>query len=186
MITAKTKHRLQLLLRDLEVTQDMSRIIILLQCLQIIASETVHISAYNKEKWDPKLKDQEYINKISDFTIRNFQENITLSQVASLVYMSVPSFCIHFKRWMGKTYFDYLNEVRIENACRMLTETNLLVTDICYDSGFNTSAHFHRQFFRLKEMTPLQYRKAFFVELSNKEADVRNIYGENQINTISA
>ena len=186
LICGKAQYRLQLLLKDLEVIHDMNRIIILLQCLQIMASENGRRPASKKEKWESKFKDQEYIAKIIDFTTNNFQENITLSQVASLVYMSVPSFCLYFKRWMQKTYFDYLNEVRIGNACRMLLETNFPVTDICYDSGFNTSAHFHRQFSRLKETTPLQYRKAFSVEVGNKEVDVVETFGKNRINAISA
>jgi len=102
------------------------------------------------------------IDRIFFYTQNNFQNPITLRQAATIACMSVPSFCLYFKRCTHKTYNEYLNEVRLNYACRQLRETNKTVADIGYESGYNTIAHFHRQFLKLKKNTPLQYRKTLF------------------------
>jgi AraC-like DNA-binding protein len=94
-----------------------------------------------------------------NYTRESFNEQVTLSQIAAVACMSVPSFCYYFKRCTQKTYFNYLNEVRIAHACNQLLRTDKLVVDIGYESGYNTITHFHRQFLRLKKISPLQYRK---------------------------
>ena len=58
--------------------------------------------------------------------------------------MSVPSFCKYFKQATGKTYFDFLNEIRIGYACNLLIDSDMNISEIAYDSGFNTIAHFNR------------------------------------------
>ena len=75
--------------------------------------------------------------------------------------MSVPAFCNYFKRSTKKTYIDFLNEVRVGYACNLLMDTKKPVIDICYESGYNTMANFHKQFLKIKKLTPLQYRKSF-------------------------
>jgi AraC-like DNA-binding protein len=109
--------------------------------------------------------DQECIDRIFRFTHSHFRDPISLRNVARVACMSVPSFCYYFKRRTQKTYIDFLNEVRINHACNQLLTTDLPVTDICYDSGYNTIGHFHRQFLKLRKTTPLQYRKQHVVEM---------------------
>jgi AraC-like DNA-binding protein len=75
--------------------------------------------------------------------------------------MSIPTFCRFFKRNIKKSYFDFLKELRIGHACKLLRETNDSIIDICYDSGYNSWAHFSKQFKNVKKMTPNQYRKQF-------------------------
>ncbi len=102
------------------------------------------------------------------FTIDSFRDPVSLSEVAAIACMSVPAFCNYFKRRTQKTYIDFLNEIRVGYACTQLLETNNSVIDICYSSGYNTMAHFHRQFLKLKGLTPLQYRKTFSAENISK------------------
>ncbi|SEL62793.1 AraC-type DNA-binding protein [Chitinophaga rupis] len=101
------------------------------------------------------------MDRVFQFTIDNFRDPISLPQVAEIACMSVPAFCNYFKRSTKKTYIDFLNEIRIGCACNLLLETQQTVLDICYESGYNTMANFHKQFLKVKGRTPLQYRKAF-------------------------
>jgi AraC-like DNA-binding protein len=135
------------------------RIILLLQCLEIIAKKNDHIKIAIYREQNTYYKDIDYIDKIIHFTHDNFQKPLKIQQVASITCMSVPSFCYYFKHRTHKTYIDYLNEVRIDYAASLLRKTSKSVTDIGYESGFNTLAHFHRQFLKLKKTTPLRYRK---------------------------
>ncbi len=104
------------------------------------------------------------IEKIIDFSFKHYLDPITLEQVAAVADMSIPTFCRFFKKNIKKTYFDFLQELRISHACKLLTHTNKPVTEICYESGFNSWAHFSKQFKKIKHVTPSVYRKQFSEE----------------------
>ncbi|HLR24564.1 MAG TPA: AraC family transcriptional regulator [Fodinibius sp.] len=103
--------------------------------------------------------DFQKVNKIYEYIFVNFQKDISLEEVASLVNITPGSLCRYFKNKTGQTLFDFLKEVRIGFACKMLSVTNKTVTEICYESGYNTLAHFNTQFKELKEMPPTEFRK---------------------------
>lgn len=80
--------------------------------------------------------------------------------VARATGMSPQAFSQFFKRSLGKTFIDYVNELRIARACRALLATDQTVTEVAFDAGFNNLSHFHAQFRKLKRMTPTEYRDA--------------------------
>jgi AraC-like DNA-binding protein len=101
------------------------------------------------------------IEKIFTFSFKHFLEPVTLTEAAAVAGMSIPTFCRFFKRNIKKSYFDFLKELRIGHACKQLREGNDSIIDICYTSGYNSWAHFSKQFKNIKQMTPKQYRKQF-------------------------
>lgn len=160
-IEGQSKLSLRPLIRDLEFSSGFSRIIKLCNCLQIIARtqqftplSTLDVKAYNH-------KDKERIERVFHYTIESFAEPITLVEIAKLVNMSVPAFCNYFKKSTKKTYINFLNEVRIGHACKLLIDTERTILEICFESGFNTLANFNKQFLKVKKMTPSRYRKYF-------------------------
>ena len=110
---------------------------------------------------DLNLKGNSAIDKIFTFSFKHFLEAVTLAEVAAEVNMSIPTFCRFFKRNIKKSYFDFLKELRIGHACKLLRENNQPIIDICYQSGYNSWAHFSKQFKNVKGITPNQYRKQF-------------------------
>lgn len=152
------RSKLAALIRQLETARGFSRLAGLCQCLQQLMEceyqtiSTQEIRAYNSRQ-------QERIDAIFQYTLGRLQESISLPAVARHIGMSVPAFCSYFKKSTKKTYIEFLNELRIGHACRLLMETQRPVLDICFDSGFNTLANFNRQFMRLKKMTPTQFRR---------------------------
>ena len=126
-------------------------LMIILILLTIFGIFYLYISSKNKER----------IDKILQYTIDNFQEPVTLDDVAGSVAMSVPAVCNYFKKSTKKTYIDFLNEVRVGYACKQLIDTQNNIASICYDSGFNTLANFNKQFLKVKKLTPSVYRKTF-------------------------
>lgn len=103
--------------------------------------------------------DFQKVNKIYEYIFVNFQRDISLDEVADLVNITPGSLCRYFKSKTGQTLFDFLKEVRIGYACKLLSVTNKTITEICYESGYNTLAHFNTQFKELKDMTPSEFRK---------------------------
>jgi AraC-like DNA-binding protein len=104
------------------------------------------------------------INEVFEYSITNFKESIDLATVANLIFMSKPAFCRFFKKSTGKTYFDFLKELRIGYACKLLQENNMSIIQICYECGYESISNFNRQFKEMLETTPLHYRKNFSEE----------------------
>jgi AraC-like DNA-binding protein len=93
--------------------------------------------------------------------MRNYQKNIDLVQIASLVNMAEGSVCRFFKMQVGMTIFEYLNQIKIEFACKLLMNKNMSVMDIAFDSGFNNLSHFNKQFKKNTGLTPLEYKQRY-------------------------
>jgi AraC-like DNA-binding protein len=73
--------------------------------------------------------------------------------------MTKQAFCKYFKLRTNKTYFQFLGEIRIEHACKLLNRNkNLSIAEIASFSGFNNISTFNRKFRLLKKTSPLQYR----------------------------
>jgi AraC-like DNA-binding protein/quercetin dioxygenase-like cupin family protein len=160
-ITGESKSLLQPLIKELEWANNSKRILILLECLHIMAERKEYTTLSMQEIVEINHKDKECIDAIFQFTINSFKEPVSLSKVASIACMSVPAFCRYFKRRTQKTYIDFLNQVRIGYACFLLQDTQKTIHDICYECGFNTISNFHKQFLKIKYQTPLQFRKNF-------------------------
>lgn len=160
-ITGKSRQLLKSLVSELETLTGFQRIIRLCDCLQLMASshEFQTVSTQDVKEFNPKNKER--IDKIFQYTIDNFQDTITLDNVAGHIGMSVPAFCTYFKKSTKKTYIDFLNEVRIGHACQQLIDTQKNIESVCYESGFNTWANFNKQFLKIKSITPSGYRKNF-------------------------
>ena len=160
-ITGNTKILLHDLITNLENLTGLQRIIRLAECLQLIEESKDYQIVSTHEVKEFNCHNKERIDKIYKYTIENFFESITLEHVAGIASMSVPAFCNYFKKSTKKTYIEFLNEVRIGNACKLLIDTENSINDICYSSGFNTLVNFNKQFQKVKNMTPSRYRKVF-------------------------
>lgn len=104
------------------------------------------------------IQEQNIFDQVNLFVIWNAHKRLTLNDVANHVNMSRFSFCAFFKKYTGKTFFTYLEEYRINLACRMLKEENTSIANICYRSGFNDIPHFNRTFKRIMGVSPKEYR----------------------------
>ncbi|MEF8811061.1 MAG: AraC family transcriptional regulator [Bacteroidales bacterium] len=105
------------------------------------------------------LEDDNRMNKVFDYIMMHYHEQIKLEDMAELVNMTPTSFCRYFKLHTKKTFTRFMIEVRISKACKLLTEENYNVAQACYSSGFNNISNFHRHFRRVTGLTPNEYRK---------------------------
>jgi AraC-like DNA-binding protein len=99
------------------------------------------------------------VNKVFEYTTAHFRDVVSLSEVASLVNLTAAAFCRYFKARTRKSYFQYLTEVRIASACKMLLEVDMDVAQVCYSNGFNNPSNFHKQFKKIVGLTPKEYRQ---------------------------
>ena len=142
------------------------RLIQLLSILQLIADSGAHeplaSSGFRGQPADHI--DNARINTIIEYTYNNFQRPITIEEVAGMLHMSRPSFSRFFKERTHKTYLQFLMEVRIGNACRMLIEEDINIAEVCYASGYNSVSHFNHQFKAVKQQSPYEYKQAFHIQ----------------------
>ncbi|WP_299548302.1 AraC family transcriptional regulator [Seonamhaeicola sp.] len=98
------------------------------------------------------------MSKIHDFIEANYQRKIFLKEMADLVNMSEHSFSRFFSKMMGRPFFTFLNEYRINIASRMLIDTDWSVAQIGFACGYESLPFFHKQFKKVKHVTPNKYR----------------------------
>ena len=100
------------------------------------------------------------MSDIFQYTMDNFHKEVSLNDVANIANMTPNAFCRYFKQRTTKTFVNFLIDIRIGNACKLLGKNNdLSITVISYKSGFNNLANFNRKFKFLKGITPSEYRK---------------------------
>ena len=90
----------------------------------------------------------------------NYTESFSLDELAASVNYSKSHFCYLFKAVTGNTYIEYLHQLRINQAKKLLRETAKTITDISYEVGYHTIAHFNKHFKLITGLTPSQYRKS--------------------------
>ncbi len=123
-----------------------------------------HTSPLSSFVYRKKFSDDEgkRMNDVFKYAMDRFHEPIELEEVADVANMSKNAFCRYFKKRTNKTFFQFLIEIRIENACKLiLNKPELSISNISDQCGFNNIANFNRKFKELKGSSPTQYRSQF-------------------------
>src|SRR5690606_20928696 len=102
------------------------------------------------------------INIVCNYIQENAHRKISLKKTADQIHLSGAAFCKFFKRATGKTFSDYVNDVRIGNACMMLTESDKPINEIAYHCGFDSITYFNRVFLKKKKVSPRNFRNSVF------------------------
>jgi AraC-like DNA-binding protein len=141
---------------------DFARVLALLNLLDLMANTSEYKLLAN-EGYSNSMKETESdrMNKVHTYVMKNFRDKISLDEVAAIANMSPSSFSRYFKVHANKTFSDFLTEIRIGYSCKLLTNQRMSVSQICYDSGFNTLSNFNRQFKEVTHYSPLEYRKKY-------------------------
>lgn len=134
------------------------RLVELLSIFHTLASTTEFLVLNSSDKrFDFSHKDEDRINKVYEYVEHNYQQSVDIQAVANLTNLTIPSFCRYFKKITHITYTDFVNEYRINQACRLLFE-NKPIADICFEVGFNNISHFNKTFKQLKGVSPREYK----------------------------
>jgi AraC-like DNA-binding protein len=102
----------------------------------------------------------EAVTQIGEYLSRHWQKPLTLETIAEATHMTVPTMCRIFRRSTGRSIFEYLRELRISHVQRQLAWSNLAISNIALDSGFQTLGHFYRSFREATGLSPASYRKS--------------------------
>ncbi len=103
------------------------------------------------------------INDIFDFVINNYEKSVSLDEAAEIANLSTTAFCRFFKERTRKSFTEFVNEVRIGEACKLLMNKDFNISQICYEVGFNNISNFNRKFKEITKLTPKEYRLTFSI-----------------------
>jgi AraC-like DNA-binding protein len=145
-------------IKSLIEKEGMDRILQLISALNQLAQSNYTLITPNTFHTIASKKSELRINEVCLFIQNNFNSNITLKQVASQIYLTESNFCKFFKKATGKTFSDYLNEIRINEASRLLLQTDKTISQISFECGFETLSYFNRVFLKKKNQTPSGFR----------------------------
>jgi AraC-like DNA-binding protein len=112
---------------------------------------------------------KERLPQVYEFLMKHFKEEVKLEDVAARANMTPQAFCRFFKARTRKTFTEFINELRIGFACKLLEEDQHNISEICFASGYNNLSNFNRQFLRLKGTSPGKYRKS---RLQGRQLDI--------------
>jgi len=136
------------------------RTLAFLEILHLISNsnqkEPLSSISYRIQNKDSKI---EKLDAIHEYIFQNLTVKVSLSEISSKFHMSRTGFCRYFKMHTQKTFSRFVLEARISMACQLLHENKLNITQIAYESGFNTVSFFCREFKKIKGTTPLDYKK---------------------------
>lgn len=148
---------------------EMQAVIELLSILDILSRSTEYqflvSPGFNKIT---NREQSERMSRVHEYILKNFMYEISLNEIASIACLSPEAFCRYFKKNTRKTLSQYLIELRVGYACKLLQESDLSVSQISNQCGFNNISYFNRKFKSLYRKTPLEYQRVF-------SRDARNI-----------
>ncbi len=158
-LTGKIKKTLSMLIENMLTAAPGKKLIYLLTALEEIAASKAlkQLSSAGFIQLPGNIENDK-IRLVFDHTFTHYNEKILLDEVAALLNMTRQSFCRYFKNKTKKTYIQFLMEVRIGYACRLLTENEKNVAEICYECGYNNISHFNHQFKTITKKSPLNYK----------------------------
>lgn len=157
-----TRERLTVLIQQGENLHGLGKLTNLLEILEIMANTNEYCVISSPIFLNSNIKNDSFrFNKVHQFMIQNFNRQITLEEIADVANLSIPAFCRYFKKRSSKTFTNYLNEIRIGQAKKLIIEGKFKISSICTIVGFNNMSNFIEQFKKLTNMLPSEYQKLY-------------------------
>jgi AraC-like DNA-binding protein len=154
------KSRVAQLIKQMFKKTGMDRLIVLLKIMNILSgNKTMEPLASSGVYNEFDELDGKKLADIYRFTMNEYHRKITLEEVASIAHMTTNSFCRYFKKRTRKSYVDFLTEIRIGQARKLLQRDHLSISQISLEVGFNNLSNFNRKFREVCSITPTEFRK---------------------------
>ncbi len=161
-IVGPTNRKITQMMKELLHLKGMPSIIHLLKILELMAdTPDVKLITHSGYINTNKESEKDRMGQVYEYVMQNYQGKVTLEEAAKIANLSVSAFSRYFKSRVNKSFSDFLTEVRISHACKLLHETDLNISEIAYECGFFTLSNFNRLFRDRIQKTPLEYRREF-------------------------
>ncbi|MXV16369.1 AraC family transcriptional regulator [Hufsiella ginkgonis] len=161
-ITGETHAIISKMMKELLTMSGVDSIVQLLKLLDVLAnSNDCHAVTHNHSDSLNTEAETDRMNKVYGYIMKNFRQKIVLEDVAAVANMTRTSFCRYFKSRVNKSYSDFLKEIRVEYACKLLKEDKMNINLIGCECGFQSPSNFHKQFKKVMGKQPLHYKNEY-------------------------
>lgn len=153
--------KLQHLLETIPLENGLNQLLVFLEILKEMSEidgrqkQTISTSDFVNET----IYDSAKIDKVISYLNKNYTRNVSLEEIASFAAMNASAFCRYFKSKTGKTFKNYILEMRIGYACKLLLMEDISISQLSSKCGFETLSHFNKTFKKNTGYVPSQYRK---------------------------
>lgn len=161
-ITGNSSRHVGMIMEEIQQAEKGRKLINLLNILQLLTENKEYdILATEGYACTTEKMNNDRLSVVIQHTYYNYHKQITIEEIASLVNMSIHSFCRFFKEKTTKTYMQFLMEVRIGQACKLLIDDDMHSAEVGYTCGYNSVSHFNHQFKIIKNKSPLEFKRSY-------------------------
>ena len=160
-IQGKANRYVKSKLQEMESVSPANRLIKLMEILVYLSTSKELEPILSRTFIANNTSDTDKIDTVFQFILKNFKNEIYIEEIADKLNMSAASFSRYFKHHTRKTFSNYVTEIRISHACRLLMEGNHSISEICYKSGFENLSNFYRHFKKHTGLIPKDYKGRF-------------------------
>ncbi len=162
--SGKTKEELKRLMHHIATQQGMPRLITFVRILEVL-TRTREFELLASEGYvnTYQAKDNDRIDRVFTHVFSHFKTDIQLDEIAKLAHMNKQAFCRYFKSRTQKTFVQFVNEVRVGHACKLMADGHRQIAGLAYECGFNSLSNFNRFFRDIKGVSPRDYIKMLAV-----------------------
>lgn len=158
--SGKAKKVLKQLLLEMSAQQELTQLVTLLKILDFLSITTGYeLLASSGYVNTYQAKDNDRMDRVFKHIFSNFAAEIRLDEVAALANMNKQAFCRYFKSRTQKTFTEFVNNIRIGHACKLMAEKECRIAELAYRCGFNSLSNFNRFFREMKGISPREYKK---------------------------
>ena len=160
---ASTTHKAIPVILRMENTDSFERLMLFFKLINLLAhSANIQLLTFDDYRIKDSLKASNRIEQVFSYIHENYNDkNISVANLSENLHMTTSSLCKFIKVISRKTFTELLIETRINKACKLLSETDYYISEICYSSGFNNLSGFNRAFKKIMHTTPKEYRKVY-------------------------
>jgi AraC-like DNA-binding protein len=150
------------MMQELLIMKGLESLIQLLRIL-LVVSQTKDFNYISHTEYTGPFNENETnrMNKVYEYALKNFRKKVSLTDLSALLFMTPTSFSRYFSIRNNKTFSRFITELRVKHACKLLMETDLPISTISYECGFNTLSNFNKQFKDIMLKKPSDYKNEY-------------------------
>lgn len=159
-VTGETRSIIAERMEALVNKKDFEKILSLMEILHILSMSTeVEYFVYEGYEGTVQQNRNDRLSDVFTYVTTNYSQDISLEEISRVVHLTPPAFCRLFKQKTNRPFVSYLNEVRISNACKFLSETSYNISEVAFHCGYKTLSNFNKFFKKSTGLSPKAYRE---------------------------
>jgi AraC-like DNA-binding protein len=152
--------KLQDLIEKIPLENGLNQMMLFLEILKEMSETDNRQTISTTDFVNETIYDTARIDKVISFLNKNYTRNVSLEEIASFAAMNASAFCRYFKSKTGKPFKNYILDMRIGYACKLLLMEDISISQLSSQCGFETISHFNKTFKKNTGYVPSQYRKS--------------------------